>query len=68
MPHVFERFYRVDKSHASGGSSIGLGLAIVKWVAEIHSGTVSVKNNLSAERSIKNKGSVFTVSLPIKSI
>lgn len=68
LPHVFERFYRVDKSHASNGSSIGLGLAIVKWVAEIHMGTVSVKNNLSAKRSIKNKGSVFTVSLPIKSI
>src|SRR3989344_8291554 len=48
LPHVFERFYRADKSHASSGNSIGLGLAIVKWVAEIHGGTVEVKN-------IKNK-------------
>ena len=59
LPHVFERFYRADKSHNSGGNSIGLGLAIVKWITEIHGGTVSAKNN-------GNKGSVFSVSLPIK--
>jgi PAS domain S-box-containing protein len=58
LPHVFERFYRSDKFH-SIGNSIGLGLAIVKWVAEVHGGTVSTK-------SIKNKGTVFSVSLPIK--
>lgn len=60
LSHVFERFYRADKSHTSSGSSIGLGLAIVKWVAEIHGGNVSVKN--------KEKGSIFTVSLPTKLI
>ncbi len=59
-PHVFERFYRADKYHSSGGNSIGLGLAIVKWIAEIHGGAASVKNN-------KKKGSIFSVSLPIKS-
>ena len=59
LPHVFERFYRADKYHRSGGNSIGLGLAIVKWVAEIHGGEVNVK-------SIKNKGSNFGVSIPIK--
>lgn len=59
LPHIFERFYRADKYHRSGGNSIGLGLAIVKWVAEVHGGQVSVKN-------AKNKGSVFSVSLPIK--
>ncbi|MDP3012043.1 MAG: PAS domain-containing sensor histidine kinase [Candidatus Hydromicrobium sp.] len=61
LPHVFERFYRADKSHSSDGNSIGigLGLSIVKWVAEAHGGKVSAKN-------IKNKGSVFSVSLPIK--
>ena len=59
LPHVFERFYRADKAHSSDGNSIGLGLAIVKWVAEAHGGQVSVKNS-------KNKGSIFSVSLPIK--
>jgi PAS domain S-box-containing protein len=57
--HVFERFYRADKSHRSDGNSIGLGLSIVKWVAEAHGGKVSVKKG-------KTKGSVFSVSLPIK--
>ncbi len=61
LPHIFERFYRVDKFHRSGGNSIGLGLAIVKWIAEIHGGEVSAK-------SIIGKGSVFSVILPIKSV
>jgi len=60
LPHIFERFYRVDKFHRSGGNSIGLGLAIVKWIAEIHGGEVSA-------RSVKGKSSVFSVSLPISS-
>lgn len=60
LPHVFERFYRADRSHGSDKKSIGLGLAIVKWVAEIHGGTVS------AESVKDKKGSVFSVSLPIK--
>ena len=60
LPHVFERFYRADKCYRSNGNSIGLGLAIVKWVAEIHSGTVS------AESKGEGKGSIFSVSLPIK--
>lgn len=59
LPHVFERFYRADKFQRSSGNSIGLGLAIVKWIAEVHGGTVSVK-------SVSKKGSVFSVSLPIK--
>ncbi len=61
LPHVFERFYRADRSHGSDRDSIGLGLAIVKWVAELHGGEVSVK-------STKNKGSIFYVSLPIKGV
>jgi two-component system phosphate regulon sensor histidine kinase PhoR len=59
LPRVFERFYRAKKSLNADKDSIGLGLAIVKWVAEIHGGRVSVKN-------MKNKGSIFSVSLPIK--
>ena len=59
LPHVFERFYRADKSHRSDGNSIGLGLSIVKWVAEAHGGKVSVKK-------MKGNGSIFSVILPIK--
>lgn len=60
LPHIFERFYRANKVHSPDGRNIGLGLAIVKWIAEIHSGTVSVKN--------QKKGTIFTVSLPTKNI
>ncbi len=59
LPHIFERFYRADKFHRSGGKSIGLGLAIVKWVAEIHGGEVDVRNG-------KNKGTIFSITLPIQ--
>ncbi len=62
LPHVFERFYRADKFHRSGGKSVGLGLAIVKWVTEIHGGTVSVRNRKDKQ------GTIFSVSLPVKNM
>ncbi len=58
LPHIFNRFYRVDKSHSSRGKRTGLGLAIAKWVADVHKGTISVESTLG-------KGSTFTVFLPI---
>ena len=58
IPHLFDRFFRVDKarSRKSGGS--GLGLSIVKSMVEKNDGTIEVM-------SIPNKGSVFSVSFPI---
>ena len=57
IPHLFDRFYRVDKarSRAMGGS--GLGLAIAQEVIQLHGGKILVN-------SIENKGSTFFVSLP----
>ncbi len=62
IPHIFDRFYRVDKSRTrrsrAGGS--GLGLSIVKWLVEAHEGRIDVTSQ-------PNKGSTFTVWLPIMS-
>ena len=58
IPHIFERFYRVDKarSRKSGGS--GLGLAIVKNMVERNGGQITAT-------SIPGSGSTFTVTFPI---
>jgi two-component system phosphate regulon sensor histidine kinase PhoR len=58
IPHIFERFYRVDKGRSRNEGGTGLGLAIVKHIAQVHSGTVTVK-------SIPNKKTVFSVHLPL---
>jgi two-component system phosphate regulon sensor histidine kinase PhoR len=59
IPHIFDRFYRVDKSRSSSG--FGLGLSIAKAIAEAHGGTIMVLSRIG-------EGTVFTVSLPISSI
>ena len=56
LPHVFERFYRVDEVHSRDIEGAGLGLAIVKSIATAHGGTVSVSN--------QPEGCRVTVSLP----
>ena len=57
LPHIFERFYKGDKSRAKGGS--GLGLAIAKHTIQAHGGNISV---ISEE----GKGSTFSFAIPIK--
>lgn len=44
LAHVFDRFYKVDPSRATGTSGSGLGLSIVKAIAERHGGTVTVES------------------------
>jgi signal transduction histidine kinase len=57
LPHIFERFYRSDKSRTQNGQS-GLGLPIAKSLVEMHGGT------LSAE-SVPGQGTTFTIRLPL---
>ena len=53
---VFERFFRVDKSHSRQTGGTGLGLAIVKHVVEYHNGSISLS-------STPNKGTTIVVTL-----
>ncbi len=57
LPHMFERFYRVDKSRARAGGGSGLGLTIAKRLVEAHGGSVDVWSE-------SGKGSVFSFTLP----
>ncbi len=56
LPHIFERFYRVDKSRSRVQGRTGLGLAICKAIVEAHHGTIEVTSELG-------EGTTFTVQL-----
>ena len=59
LPHLFDRFYRVDSSRSREQGGTGLGLAIVRAIVETHGGSVTAVSNGIGQ------GSTFTLQLPI---
>ncbi|MBP0726849.1 HAMP domain-containing histidine kinase [Bacillus sp. RG28] len=58
LPHIFKRFYRVDKSRTRSKGGTGLGLAIAYDIINLHNGTISVGSEVG-------QGAIFTIIIPL---
>lgn len=57
LPHIFERFYRADKSRSKSHGSSGLGLSICQSIVAAHGGSIDV-------HTVAGEGTTFVVTLP----
>jgi two-component system OmpR family sensor kinase/two-component system sensor histidine kinase BaeS len=58
LPHVFDRFYRADRSRTRGSGGAGLGLAIAKQIVVAHGGAIWAEGQVG-------KGTTISVALPV---
>ncbi|WP_406542461.1 sensor histidine kinase [Clostridium ljungdahlii] len=58
LPHIFDRFYRADKSRTKSSGGTGLGLSISKWIIDKHNGKIHVWSEI-------NIGTIVKITLPI---
>ena len=59
LPHIFDRFYRVDRSRTRQSGGFGLGLAIAKQIIQAHNGKITVESKVE-------KGTLFQICLPLR--
>lgn len=60
LPHIFERFYRVDTARSRQTGNFGLGLSIVQQIVQVHGGQIKV-------HSVEQQGTTFAIEFPLPS-